>query len=753
MSHLRAHLSFVELYQLKGLLGTLLVLLSLWTVFTLEINSGLLLIAVALGSLAVFLAPALPGRIPAWAWKAATPLLILWVLADFVLSRPDIIPPLVRMIVLLVLFRVLQERRKREDLQLILLCLFMVIIAGVLTLSLTFAVQIVLFTPCAMLLLFIVTLTEFREREEGVPPHAWRDFRWGRFLRRMATVVDFRLIALTAVLFAGVVTVSSAIFVLMPRFRLDRAIPFLNLNSDSALSGFTDNIQFGDIAEIISDDRVALRVDVEGEQDPPQSPYWRMVVLDEYWNGGFRTSVTARSRARTFSDNRFGPPRRSDRDLDEGNSWTFYLEGGISKYLPLAGQFRVLRFQNRQDVEFNWMLRVLATKNISSSVLFYQLNDLTPVETFSVAVEERGIDELEPMAVDMSRTLAPGTIQYPQTTLVLPGGEANLDALRAIVEEITRGEELNAREFANRAIGWLQERHGYSLRSRIPSGDRDIMVRWLLSDQPGHCELFAGAFTLLARTAGYPTRVVTGFKGGSWNGYENYYMVRNRDAHAWVEMYDREGSWIRVDPTPGAGRVSEDGEESAEFGFLRVDRTLRAYLDSLRILWYRRIVNFDEEQQQELASNIKDATRDTLDGIKARIGVLLAGLREWLSSPWTTGKVLLVVYWAGVAIIGLVLIRTLPSVLARLLARIGLKSGYFGEGAGEKPIRRRAGRLIRKLHDRRALLLEQGRVSAAEFKAVRGKLLTLRYGAGSEWPEPNAIFREARGLLRRRGPG
>ena len=72
-----------------------------------------------------------------------------------------------------------------------------------------------------------------------------------------------------------------------------------------------------------------------------------------------------------------------------------------------------------------------------------------------------------------------------------------------------------------------------------------------MSKEDGHCELFAGAFTLLARTAGHPTRVVGGFVGGTWN--EDYLIVRNSNAHAWCEIFDGAESWLRVDPTMSAG--------------------------------------------------------------------------------------------------------------------------------------------------------------------------------------------------------
>ena len=95
-----------------------------------------------------------------------------------------------------------------------------------------------------------------------------------------------------------------------------------------------------------------------------------------------------------------------------------------------------------------------------------------------------------------------------------------------------------AGDFSARAIAWLRARHHYSLSPLVPPGGGDPLVRWMASREPGHCELFAGALVVLARSAGFPARVVTGFKGGTWNAYSGNYTIRNSDAHAWAEVWD-----------------------------------------------------------------------------------------------------------------------------------------------------------------------------------------------------------------------
>ena len=746
----RGRLSFTELHQLKWVLGELMALISLWTLIFVDVRSGPLLAVTAGAILTILCVPSLPGRMASWVWMAITPALIVVITSDFLLSRPDIIPPLVRMIVLLVLVRCLQYRRKREDLQLVLLCLFMVVIAGVLTLSINFGFQLLMFTPVAMAYLFIVNLIDSSDGGGELPERLWENFRWGHFLGRVWHVQDFRLLALAVMLFVGVVGVSLLIFIFMPRFRLEQAIPFLQLSSRKSKSGFSDKVQFGEVVEIIEDNSVALRVDVENREDAPTNPYWRMVVLDEYFKNSFQMSLSAQKKNKVYSDSYF-PPRGRGKSADAGQStghWTFYLEGGISKYLPLAGLYSGLRFQSRKDIEFNYLLRLLNTKIISSRVLFYQFDNVSPTEHLAATLEERNLADMDTVTVDMHSDYLTSNLSYPQTTLAVPASDGNLESLTRIVNDITQGENISAREFSTRTVKYLQERHYYSLSSTAPGGSRDIMVRWMDSNEPGHCELFAGAFTLLARMAGHPTRIVTGFKGGTWNGYENYYMVRNSDAHAWCEVFDGRNTWFRVDPTPGSGLEDSFGAV-AGLRTLSIERNWRAYLDSLRILWYRRIVNFNKDQQQAIAGKFKYWGIAYLETVKEQFRGFISDIRSWISAPWDLRKSLLLLRNLSIAIGIWVLLRLFP----RWLARLGGGTGrLFGLMLPRDPIRKKAGQFVVRFRARPPEIPQIYGISEDQWYYTYRDLLSLRFGDGFNRPDYRTVFRQARSLLKQKPP-
>jgi transglutaminase-like putative cysteine protease len=98
---------------------------------------------------------------------------------------------------------------------------------------------------------------------------------------------------------------------------------------------------------------------------------------------------------------------------------------------------------------------------------------------------------------------------------------------------------------------YLQQTYAYNLSlPPVPSGVDP--VDWFLFDvKTGYCEQFATAATLLLRSAGIPARLATGYATGDYDPVLNQAVVREHDAHAWVEVWFPHHGWIAVDPTPG----------------------------------------------------------------------------------------------------------------------------------------------------------------------------------------------------------
>jgi transglutaminase-like putative cysteine protease len=105
--------------------------------------------------------------------------------------------------------------------------------------------------------------------------------------------------------------------------------------------------------------------------------------------------------------------------------------------------------------------------------------------------------------------------------------------------------------------------------------DMDPIEHFVVNHRRGHCEYFASALAIMLRSQRIPARVVVGYHGGEYNSLGEYYHVRQRDAHAWVEAEleldqipsnlraglprDVTGAWLVLDPTPAAPPTRSGG--------------------------------------------------------------------------------------------------------------------------------------------------------------------------------------------------
>lgn len=746
--------------QLRWLLGGVLAMLSVWTVIFMELEAWIWLLLITAGVATALVRPQWPARIPRWAHRLAFPFIVAWFVGDLWLTS-EVLPAMVRLDMLLLLYRGITYRQRRDDLQVIVLGLFLVVVAGVLTVSLAFAGQILAFTACALALLLAVTLSETGSKTPGAKTPAaalheapaWaRHVHWGGLLRRVRAVTDWRIVALGGGLFAGLVALSALLFLTIPRFQLENSLFLERFITKKARSGFSETVRFNDVTDIQQDNSVALSVDVSDRTQIPPVPYWRMLVLDEYRDGAFRLSPGARQREFTNEFTRANIPGRGGAMAGDPVYWTFYLESGVSRYLPLLGDFVELRFREAQKFRVAPELKLIALRDEPVTMTAYRVEGMRT----GAALYDPGFGR--------QLRLRRANPRAATALLLSTGlGEGDRAALTDVLGAI--GQPASAGDFGKRATAWLDARHGYALKSQIPSGAGDPLVRWLGSREGGHCELFAGSLVLLARTAGIPARVVVGFRGGSWNGYSNNFTLRNADAHAWCELFDTASeSWIRVDPTPGA--TAEESQPEAALA-RRTDRSWTARFDSLRVFWYRRIVNFDQHSQVETLKAAKDAAEQSGRQLQEWLQQRIAAVKRLMATPWTSGGVawLLAAITAGAGSLWAA-ISFGPVLRLWLLAR--------QRGPGDA-VRREAGKWLVKLTnaERGTRSAERGREEPAgrsqnpecriqhertegrrdERERVVTELQRLRFGARANWDEPTRVFRDARRVWRARKRG
>ena len=89
-----------------------------------------------------------------------------------------------------------------------------------------------------------------------------------------------------------------------------------------------------------------------------------------------------------------------------------------------------------------------------------------------------------------------------------------------------------------------------------PPQRRFPLDAFLFEDKIGYCQQFSGAAALMLRMLGIPSRVVAGFAPGTLDKSTHEYVVRDLDAHSWIEVWFEGIGWVTFDPTPGLAPAS-----------------------------------------------------------------------------------------------------------------------------------------------------------------------------------------------------
>jgi hypothetical protein len=115
-------------------------------------------------------------------------------------------------------------------------------------------------------------------------------------------------------------------------------------------------------------------------------------------------------------------------------------------------------------------------------------------------------------------------------------------------------------EYARAVEAYLSQGFSYS---ETPPQRAVPLASFLTVDRTGYCQQFSGAMALLLRMGGVPARVATGFAPGAYNRSRGEYVVRDYDAHSWVEAYLAPYGWVPFDPTPAAAPAASRASAAA----------------------------------------------------------------------------------------------------------------------------------------------------------------------------------------------
>jgi len=119
---------------------------------------------------------------------------------------------------------------------------------------------------------------------------------------------------------------------------------------------------------------------------------------------------------------------------------------------------------------------------------------------------------------------------------------------KALAQKIIKISKNDEEKLNNIKNFMLSQNLIYTLKPSVISSENKI-DEILFQNKNGYCMHFSTIFTILARETGLPTRIVTGYKADLKENIKNYFLVREKNAHAWCEVWLKNKGWIRIDPT------------------------------------------------------------------------------------------------------------------------------------------------------------------------------------------------------------
>jgi transglutaminase-like putative cysteine protease len=507
------------------------------------------------------------ARIPNYrhVWDALTAIFLVYAVLDFLFLAESYIVAVIHLLLFLQAYKLYNARSHRDLLDIFILTFLQLVAAATLTVSFGFLLVFILYMILGTWGLILFHLK--RETDVALPERS-RDLLAQPGLLTAGFLLESVAVAVVSL------ALTLAIFFIIPR--IGRAYLPLKAQFGTLTTGFTDRVDLGTYGTIQNDPTIVMRISVSWDPaSPDRLPdlRWRGVAFDRFDGRTWAQSDPRRTPIRRTRDGSFpvAPHRRGDPFL----TYEVFLEPigtdvlfGLSRVVTIQGQLGSLAMDAGNGL-------TLATA--PSARLRY----------LAVSQPERfpeGDLRRPARAGDYPDEIRDAYLQLPELSPRLRGLARELAAGAATPFDVVR-----------RVDAYLTETLRYSLDLGRPSG-ADPLDEFLFYRKTGNCEYFAAGMAILLRIAGIPARVVNGFQRGEWNEVGQYFAVRQRDAHSWVEVFFPGTGWVAFDPSPRAVF------EQQVFG---AGGWVGKYFDALRMRWNRYVIDYNVGDQALLAMNLR----------------------------------------------------------------------------------------------------------------------------------------------------
>lgn len=552
---------------------------------------------------------------------------------------------------------------------------------------------------------FFLVLTHFLTSQSMLVAGAMLVAVWGLLTALMLSHMpvgqpSLRSVSLQSAKLAAMgVPLMVLLFALFPRIG-----PLWGLPQDAgAKTGLSGTLELGTIAELATDDSVAMTLRVtEGTPPAPSTMYFRGPVLESF----------------------------------DGQQWKVARPG-----YPLGMGVRAgLETQGAPyEVEITLepsRLPMLALPDVTTEIV-------TPLESVRALrrddlswVTNRPIAERQRFTVRAAARFrhGPATRELSlQDQLELPpGANPRTLAWAAALRRDARYAEADGRTLAGVLLQHVRTQgYSYTLAPGFydEDGSGDAIDEFWLDRKEGFCEHFASAFVVVMRALDVPARLVTGYQGAEPNPVDGTLIVRQSHAHAWAEYWQEGVGWVRADPTAAVApdRIERDarlrpppGLVAGVFGSVSPGLMLQArqWMDAVNNGWNQWVLNYGRNAQTDLMQRLGFEAPSWEDLALVLVGCLSslslggAGWAWWLhrrTDPWLAayGRVRQAVRGLGLdagdslppaRLARRLLQRHGPAAAEAAQALIDLEALRYGPDApsGRRPLARSARQLARR---------------------------------------------------------
>lgn len=540
---------------------------------------------------------------PSWLDKAnnlAVLLSLLWILIEWNwLDRPGVLI-IADFILLLSCCKLFEPRRWRDLALLWVISLMMLLVAGVISAELAFPISLAGFVTLGPYVGMLLHLERERERVYQGCGTGGRAPSRTAFRAAAGSLRGLSIGIGAACLLLGV-----GFFLLFPRFS-GRSTAFLG--PARTLTGFAANTNLDPINPIGESNQVVMRVEVTRDGEPvsagEHTPYLRGYARNMYLRV---PPPPTRPQRRSYAwPQRYPPPFRDIR---------LARDDEITDLLPAAPEpdpQNELRYdivlERRQRTRLFAPFPPLALYSPQLSTVRKYLDDQSlrgiPRSRFRRGPLRYSVWTPASVAQDLSESLAAERRQLGPPSAPAPEFIPVGEPVREYAVSLWRdaGEpDINEPAERSRLLDYITAhlrttRFEYTLNVPQRPDDSEPVEHFLFTSRSGHCEIYATTMAVICHILDIPARYVSGFVATDYNQVADCFIVRQKDAHAWVEAYVPGRDWVTYDPTP---MLVEEMQTGSWW------ETLADYLDYWRLQWIRMVVSYNAAQRNDAFGRLR----------------------------------------------------------------------------------------------------------------------------------------------------